>query len=1014
MFSRLFTKLFGTKSDRDIKKVMPIIEEINAHFNEYQSLSDEKLKGKTQEFFERLNADEVEDDILPEAFAVVKEVCRRLKDTKYFILNQEAVWNMVPFDVQLIGGIALHNGHIAEMATGEGKTLVGTMPVYLNALSKKGVHIVTVNDYLARRDACWMGRLYLELGLTVAVIQDRSSDDNAFKVTLDPNLGIKLTACSRREAYYCDILYGTNAQFGFDYLYDNMAGSQENMVQRGFHYAIVDEVDSVLVDEARTPLIISGAVDHSNNLYDELKPRVYKVWNEQTLLVNRILHKGELLLAEPDKDDEAGVEILRASRGAPKNKKLQKMYKETGVKKLVQQVENEYMMDKRMHEIDDELYFAIDEKNNSVEITEKGIDFLARGEDRRFFVLPDLSMEVSKIQGDEDLTPEQKQEELEKLNRDYALQSEKLHNIHQLLRAYTLFEKDVDYVVQENKVIIVDQFTGRMMPGRRYSDGLHQALEAKENVTIEAETQTLATITIQNFFRMYHKLAGMTGTAITEESEFFQIYKLPVTVVPTNKPISRKDFDDHIYRTKREKFNAVIQEIQDMHKQGRPVLVGTVSVEVSETLGRMLARYKIPYNILNAKYHQQEAEIIAKAGERGAVTIATNMAGRGTDIKLGPGVADVGGLHIIGTERHESRRIDRQLRGRAGRQGDPGSSRFFLSLEDDLMRLFISERVAGFLDKLGAEENEVITHSMITNAIETAQKKVEERNFGTRKRLLEYDNVMNSQREVIYDIRSHVLQGENMRDYIFEIIDEVVADIIEEYTDPKTYAEEWDWDGLDAEVGRIFLTSTQAFISLEDRAGFSRDGLLDEIVENIKKLYEAREVQTGEEMIRKIERYRLLQVIDEKWRDHLYEMDQLKEGISLRAYGQRDPLIEYKTESFKLFTELLMDIKKSTLALIPRTQDAILQEQRRQREQVQARNVQARHEAYNAYNLERAPEENQANQRTVTNAPEAGEPRKQKPIVRQEPRIGRNDPCSCGSGKKYKNCCAKKDATQPV
>ena len=1019
MLSKIFTKIFGTKFERDTKKLRPIVDEINEYYSQLQSLSDNQLKAKTLEFKERLKDGETDSEILPEAFAVVKDAARRLVGTKYKILGQDTVWDMVHYNVQLIGGIALHNGNIAEMATGEGKTLVATLPVYLNALSGKGVHIVTVNDYLARRDACWMGLLYLYLGITVSVIQDRSSDDNSFRVVEDPDLGVKMITCSRKEAYQADVLFGTNAQFGFDYLYDNMAVDISQLVQRGFYYAIIDEVDSVLIDEARTPLIISGSVDHSNQKYDELKPRVEQLWNEQVRLVNRIVKQGSDLLKEPEKEYEAGVQLLRASRGAPKHKQLMKLFKEQGVKRLVQTVENDYIRDKKMFEIDDELYFAIDEKQNSVDISDLGLDFLAGKQDRKLFVLPDLSIEVKKIDDDHSYSEDDKLRMKEKLHRDYALQSEKLHNMHQLLKGYALFEKDVDYVVQDNKVMIVDQFTGRLMPGRRYSDGLHQALEAKENVAIEKETQTLATITIQNFFRMYGKLAGMTGTAVTEENEFYQIYKLPVMQIPTNEPVRRSDYDDVIYRTKREKYNAVIDEIDKMYQDGRPVLVGTVSVEVSETLGRMLQRRKIPHNILNAKYHQQEAEIVAKAGQKGAITIATNMAGRGTDIKLGSGVVKYqneakikdnvdpnSGLHIIGTERHESRRIDRQLRGRAGRQGDPGTSRFYLSLEDDLMRLFGSERIASMLDKINLEEGEVITHPWISKTIETAQKKVEERNFGIRKRLLEYDDVMNSQREVIYDLRQHVLQGDNMRDYIMEIMDEVIEDMVERYSDPKTYQEEWDWTGLYDEFAKTFLIPiTDTVLDEETRLTIRIEGLIDILSEYVKNIYQQRENFLGEELMRQIERYRLLQVMDEKWRDHLYEMDQLKEGINLRAYGQRDPLIEYKTEGFNLFTELLMDIKRTTLSLIPQTQQAFIQKALAEQQNRKAHNVQARHDVTRGYAI---TEQNPAVAQTVTNSGEATE-RKQKPITRNAPKVGRNDPCPCGSGKKYKKCCGLKE-----
>lgn len=1007
----MLTKIFGTKSQRDVKRMSQDVKQINQIFESYKSLSEEELKGKTAEFRQRLSDGETEDDILYEAFATVKEACRRLLGVQYKVIGMDMTWDMVPFDVQLVGGIALHQGSITEMATGEGKTLAATMPVYLNILSGKGVHIITVNDYLARRDASWMGILYLYLGATIGVIQDRSQKDNSYFVESHPTDGVQLIPCTRKEAYQCDILHGTNAQFGFDYLYDNMAREEDQMVQRGFHYAIIDEVDSVLIDEARTPLIISGAVDHSDSdsKYQELMPKIKKLWDDQLRLTNNMTSQGEMLLREDDseKEYEAGIHLLRVSRGAPKNKRLMKIFKQRGIKKLVQRVENDFIRDKKMPEIDDELCFAIDEKQNSVDLTDRGIDALAKNESREYFVLPDLSLESKKIEDDETLSSKEKQQAQEKLNRRYATQSEKLHTIHQLLKAFALFEKDVDYVVQENRVLIVDSFTGRLMPGRRYSDGLHQALEAKERVHVEGETQTLATITIQNFFRMYEKLAGMTGTAITEESEFYEIYKLIVTEIPTNKPICRTDHNDVIYRTKREKYNAIVEEVIQMHEQGRPVLVGTVSVDISEILGRALQRKRkdIPYNILNAKYHQREAEIVSAAGQPGAVTIATNMAGRGTDIKLGKGVSKNGGLHIIGTERHESRRIDRQLRGRSGRQGDPGSSKFFMCLEDNLMRLFGSERIAGVMDKLGLEDGDVITHSMISKSIESAQKKVEERNFGIRKRLLEYDDVMNSQREVVYDIRSHILHGKNMRDYIFDIMEDTIEDAVDNHIDPKLYPEEWDWQGLSEVIARTFLTQLEHIIPKEDRHTFNPESLTDRLIEYLKKLYEQREKHIGEELMRKIERYRLLQVIDEKWKDHLYEMDQLKEGIGLRAYGQKDPLIEYKTESYKLFMDLLSDMKKITLSLIPLTQEEILKE--REHRQKHRADTHTEHKSFGGYGVS-GGEDNMVN-KTTTNAGDSAEPQKKKPITRSRPRIGRNDKCHCGSGKKYKSCCWNRD-----
>jgi preprotein translocase subunit SecA len=770
----LLRKILPSKHEKDIKALHPLVAEINRYCGEYNSLTDEQLRAKTDEFKarikeatheteakitelkERLKVDlpteereqihnemgELEEDlyeteqdsleeILPEAFAAVKEACRRLLGKSWDVTGRKVVWDMVPFDVQLMGAIVLHRGRIAEMATGEGKTLVAVMPIYLNALTGHGVHLVTVNDYLALRDSQWMGKVYEFLGLSVGCIQTM------------------MDAQQRRVQYNSDITYGTNNEFGFDYLRDNMVITAEEMVQRPHYYAIVDEVDSVLIDEARTPLIISGPVQTEDQKFAEMNPRVERIVNAQRNLVAKIVAEAEQLLAA-GKTRDAGVQLLRAHRGLPKNGRLLKLFSEPANKKLMQEAELDFLRDQgsRMHEIDDELYFSIDERNHSIDLSEKGREFLATSQsDKDMFLMPDLGTEMSILENDSTLTFDQKQARKDELHALYAERSDRIHTVQQLLRAYALYEKDDEYVVTEDgKVMIVDEFTGRLLPGRRYSDGLHQAIEAKEGVKVERDTQTLATITLQNYFRLYKKLAGMTGTAETEASEFIDIYKLDVVVVPTNKPMIRTDHEDVVYKTKREKYNAVIDGIEELRKINRPVLVGTTSVEVSETISRMLKRKGVPHNVLNAKQHQREAEIIAYAGLPGAVTIATNMAGRGTDIKLGPGIADIGGLHIVGTERHEARRIDRQLRGRSGRQGDPGSSRFYLSLEDDLMRLFGSERIARVMERMGLKEGEVIQHRMITRSVERAQKKVEENNFAIRKRLLEYDNVMNQQR----------------------------------------------------------------------------------------------------------------------------------------------------------------------------------------------------------------------------------------------------------------------------
>jgi len=992
----IFTKLFGTKHGRDIKKIMPIIEEINQYYEEYRSLTDEELKSKTDEFKQRIEKkrdevknsnpecedeeleelireaeDDVLDEILPEAFAAVKEVCRRLMGKTWEVCGQKIEWDMIPFDVQLVGAIVLHQGKIAEMATGEGKTLAATMPLYLNALLGRGAHLVTVNDYLARRDAEWMGEIYKFLGLTVGCIQNDMSPEQ------------------RKEIYKKDITYGTNNEFGFDYLRDNMAISIKDVVQKGHFYAIVDEVDSVLIDEARTPLIISGPVSVSTHKYKELKSRVERLVKKQTLLVNQLVSEAIKLLEEGN-DYEAGFKILQAYRGAPKNKKLLKLLSETGMKKLMRQVENDFMRDKKMNEVDEDLFFSIDEKTNVVDLTEKGREALSP-DDKSMFVMPDIVSEIQEIDADETLSVKEKTKKKESQQRKYHEKSERIHNVSQLLKAYSLFEKDVEYVVKDGKVQIVDEFTGRILPGRRYSDGLHQALEAKENVQIERETQTLATITLQNFFRLYDKLAGMTGTAETEAQEFWEIYKLDVTVIPTNKPVIRDDFDDQVYKTKREKYNAVINEIEEIIEAGRPVLVGTVSVEVSEILSRMLKRKGIKHSVLNAKYHQQEAEIIANAGRRSVVTIATNMAGRGTDIKLGEGVREAGGLHIIGTERHESRRIDLQLKGRSGRQGDPGSSRFFLSLEDDLMRLFGSDRIAGVMDRMGIKEGEVIGHPLVTKSIERAQKKVEMNNFGIRKHLLEYDDVMNQQREVIYSKRQNCLKGENIKDEILDMMDEYIEDIVDQHVDPKKYEEEWNLEELNTSLVLSMLLNLN--LNQNELEITKKEDLIDYIKEKAREHYNKREKYLGEEIMRKLERLVVLRIIDEKWKEHLYEMDQLKEGIGLRAYGQKDPLIEYKQEAFRTFIEMLKKINQEAIELIFKA-EIMTQDEKEKRKPAQ---ISYEKEDSAGMGLESVgPQE-------TADKPKAGK----KTPVRVAKKVGRNDPCPCGSGKKYKKCCGK-------
>jgi len=938
---------------------------------------------------------------------VVKEACRRHVGKSWNVVGHDLLWEMVPYDVQLIGGIVLHQSQIAEMATGEGKTLAAVLPVYLNALPAKGVHVVTVNDYLAKRDAEWMGQIYKYLGLTVGVILN------------------EMTPEQRREAYNCDITYGTNNEFGFDYLRDNMAGSVDDIVQtRGHHYGIIDEVDNILVDEARTPLIISGPVSVSTHKYGELQPLVERLVAKQHKLVTSIIAEGEKLL-EDDKDMEAGEKFLVAEKGAPKHRRLQKLYQEPANKKLVREVENAYLRDKGQSKASEEsyfgeLYFMIDEKNHIIDLTETGRTELSPN-DPELFLIPDMGEGVAKIDDDPNLTDEEKIEKKAELHEVFGERSEKVQNISQLLRAYALYEKDVEYVVTEGKVLIVDEFTGRVMHGRRYSDGLHQAIEAKENVKIERETQTLATITLQNYFRMYDKLAGMTGTAETEAGEFWEIYKLDVIVIPTNEPIRRMDYNDLIYRTKREKYNAVIDEIERMNKGGRPVLVGTITVEVSETLSRMLKRRGIKHNVLNAKYHQQEAEIVKNAGQPGAVTIATNMAGRGTDIKLAnqivqcqegcyllrsdatpPEDIDVKeceanvpcGLHIIGTERHEARRIDRQLRGRSGRQGDPGSSRFFLCLEDDLMRLFGSERIATVMNRLGAEDGEVIVHPLITKSIEKAQKRVETQNFAIRKRLLEYDNVMNQQREVIYQRRAIALKGEEPKQEVMDILDDYIQNQIDQFVQPKAHPEDWEIDALLDSIGLVLPLDVTR---IKDQLySLSRDDLAEMIHSMAMEIYDLKEKRVGDERMRIFERFLILRIIDDEWKDHLYEMDMLKEGIHLRAYGQKDPLMEYKRESYLMFENLISRIDEKTLNILWKFQvQEDPEEQRRRRPSQRLRTV---HE--NAVNLGYASSEESDIQRASRERSD-----KQQPVRLAEEKVGRNDPCPCGSGKKYKKCC---------
>jgi len=983
----VLAKLFGTKSDREVKKLSPTIERINQLYESMSSKTDEDLVNRTNELRKFIiNARKEKEEslsgtmdkqqkaseilkaeqgalglVMEEAFAMVKDTSRRMCGSSWRVSGQEINWEMIPYDVQLLGAITLHNGKVAEMKTGEGKTLVATMPIYLNALTGRGVHVITVNDYLAQRDAEWMGEVYRRLGLSVGFILN--SMDNV----------------KRREMYHRDITYGTNNEFGFDYLRDNMALQKDEKVQRGHAFAVVDEVDSVLIDEARTPLIISGTIDAPvDETFTTLKPGVQQLVKKQTSLVSDLVREAQKYLDDGD-EDNAGLRLLQAQRGMPKNRQVMKIFQEPGMLKLAQDIESIYTRDKKMQEVDDDLYFAVDEKSHVMDITEKGRSLLSP-DDPDTFIIPDLGELLTEIEEREDISSLEKEKEKEKAHQLHAERSGTIHNFNQLLKAYTLYEKDVEYVLQEGKVMIVDEFTGRVLPGRRYSDGLHQALEAKENVRIERETQTLATITIQNYFRLYDKLSGMTGTAETEAEELSSIYGLDVTVIPTHRPISRDDREDLVYKTKREKYNAAIDEITECHHKGQPTLVGTISVEISELLSRMLKRKNIPHNVLNAKQHKSEAEVVARAGQKGAVTIATNMAGRGTDIKLADGIKELGGLHIIGTERHESRRIDLQLRGRSGRQGDDGSSRFYLSLEDDLMRLFSSDRVAAIMDRMGIEEGEVISAKMVTRAISNAQKKVEVRNFGIRKHLLEYDDVMNQQRQVVYDIRNQALSGDNMLDGVFQILDDFILDQVELQSDTGN-VEYWDWDHLK----QLFASHLMVDVSLEKiYKDLGKDDLTPEevgdwVLDQSKSVYKARESLVPDNVIRDFERFVILRTIDEKWKDHLYAMDQLREGINLRAYGQKNPLLEYKSEGFKMFQEMMADMNSVTIQRLFRTQIKGMEGQA-PRSESSVRNVQISHEETTGMGFQGQTQPQQGNQPQQVRAP-----------IKTEQKVGRNE-----------------------
>ena len=1118
-FNEFMTKLFGNKSQRDLKEITPYVDKIKAVYPSIQKLSNDELRAKTDEIKQRIQdyvADErkqVEDlrkgiddkeleereaiwaevdkiekaitdkmevvleESLPEVFSIMKETARRFTENeevvvtatdfdrdlatkhdfvriegdKAIFLNHwkaggnEITWDMVHYDVQLFGGVVLHKGKIAEMATGEGKTLVATLPVFLNALTRNGVHVVTVNDYLSKRDSEWMGPLYMFHGLSVDCIDKHQPNSDA-----------------RRAAYNADITFGTNNEFGFDYLRDNMAISPNDLVQRKHNYAIVDEVDSVLIDDARTPLIISGPIPRGEEqLFEQFRPNVEVVVNAQKDLCSKLLieAKKKMASSDPKEVEEGSIQLYRSFKGYPRNKALIKFLSEQGIKAQMLKTEEYFMSEnmRHMHEATDELYFVIDEKNNSIELSDKGIDLLTgRSDDPTFFVLPDITSELSQLENFKG-TEEEKQAKKDEILANYSVKSERVHTINQLLKAYTLFEKDDEYVVMDNKVMIVDEQTGRIMDGRRYSDGLHQAIEAKEGVKVEAATQTFATITLQNYFRMYHKLSGMTGTAETEAGEFWDIYKLDVVVIPTNRPIARNDMNDRIYKTKREKYAAVIEEISALVEAGRPVLVGTTSVEISELLSRMLTLRKIKHNVLNAKLHQKEAEIVALAGQSGTVTIATNMAGRGTDIKLSAEVKAAGGLAIIGTERHESRRVDRQLRGRAGRQGDPGSSVFYVSLEDNLMRLFASDKIAGLMDKLGFKEGEVLEHNMLSKSVERAQKKVEENNFGIRKRLLEYDDVMNSQRNVIYTRRRHALMGERIGLDVLNTIYDTSTAIAEEHSDGldyegfklelfKTFAMESPFTEEEfttmkaSQLGdKLFENALQTFKRRMERMTQVANPVIKQVYEHQGAMYEnimipvtdgkrmynvscnlKEAYETESKVIAKsFQKSIVLHTIDEAWKEHLREMDELRHSVQNASYENKDPLLIYKLESYNLFKTMVDTMNRKTAAVLMRGQIPVREEPTEEEKQAMAQRQAAAQAAQQAAERQRievkqaGPEQRQDMSRYRTektdisgnNDPEERAPQqpKQEP-VRAEKRVGRNDLCPCGSGKKYKNC----------
>jgi preprotein translocase subunit SecA len=1020
----IIKKIIGSRNDRLVKKMRPMVKQINELEASFQSLPDDALRQKTAAWKAELSQikDDAElarrlEEILPEAYAVVKAACRRLCGHEISVRGHPLKWEMVPFDVQLIGGTALHRGKIAEMATGEGKTLVATLPVYLNALTGRGVHVVTVNDYLAARDGEWMGAVYKFLGLTVGCILHNQSPPD------------------RRAQYSCDITYGTNAEFGFDYLRDNgMATRKEEQVQRGHYFAIVDEVDSILIDEARTPLIISGAaVITVDTKYDQFKPVIESLVRAQEKLCARYITEAEGLMKKLHPEDgsnpsnpaavekEIGLLMYRVKIGCPRAPGLAKLLEVPENIRMMNKAELELHADqskKALYAEKEELFYAMDEKTHEADLTEKG-RVLMRPDDPDAFLLPDLMIKFHEIDNGPETDVRKRLETKAKAQSEFEVKALQIHTISQLLKAYSLYQLDVHYVIEAGKVVIVDEHTGRPMYGRRWSDGLHQAVEAKEGVEIERETQTLATITIQNYFRLYKKLAGMTGTAETEANEFMDIYKLGVMVIPTNKPVARKDANDSVYKTKREKFDAVIKEITTVHNQGRPILVGTVSVETSEQVSRLLKRAGIVHSVLNAKFHQQEAEIVSRAGQRGSVTIATNMAGRGTDIKLGEAVSGVGGLHVIGTERHESRRIDRQLRGRCARQGDPGSSHFFISLEDDLMRLFGSDRIVKVMEKVGLEEGQELEHFMLNKSIEQAQKRVEQSNFQRRKRTLEYDDVMNKQRVVIYGFRDEVINADDVRDRLMDIMEEVVIQKVEELTSESSEAKEWvarplaDWINLNFPLGIPEEEIVKAAASGAEMPvpGSAFDGLsaaqfavCQFICKAVRDAYELKISFEDATALKSVERYTILTAVDKLWQEHLYGMDSLRDSIGLRAYGQRDPLVEYQSEAFKIFEELMVNIKTEICHNIFRSASSVMAFDKFLRNMPQ-KTIHQEASSFGSGKAPPAPDGKNPSD-VVTEATDAVAKAKAKPL-RTGPKVGRNDPCPCGSGKKYKHCCGK-------